>query len=328
LSAVRTLVTSARFQDGVVVALCATAAAAFWAMARRARRPTSLAGLAFVLAVLIAQALAQGLTGDHNAAAWLTFGIGVVAVGGAGYVTRDIRLNSSTLSGTRAAEIAAGLVLGIVGALLLTSYVGNPRAGWLRPVAILAIVVLAPLVADFEERFAGLGAAAILILVSACGIYVAVPDTERALVVLGVAAPVAVLTLLAPQMLLGRVGTCAIVGILVWAVTYGAAGRPITMVGALGCLGLLAAAPLGYLTARRGERRAPIRRIPGLVILVAVQVCLALYAAEVVARVHALAAATVLLVPVGLVGVIVGRLVAPWAGGTAAGVQAGGEEPG
>jgi hypothetical protein len=321
LNAVHTLLSSARSRDGLVAALVSVTAVTAWTVSSRPRRLGGSAGIAFVAAVLGAQAFVGGL----NPAAWIALLIGLTTLGAAGYLTRDIRVGQRPRSRGQLAGLAMGLVVGVTGAVLVTSHVGQPQAAWLRPLAIVVILVSGPLVADFEVRFAALGAAPVLLLVSVGGIYATVPDTERALVLVGAATPVALLALLNPRATLGRSGAFASVGTLVWAMTFGAAGRPVAMVGAVGCLGLLAEASVGCLLARRAYNRGSVRRRLVVIVVVTLQCLLVLYAAEVVGARSNLGAAVVLVTPAIAIGVMIGKGLAPLSGWNRDRGQAAGE---
>lgn len=86
------------------------------------------------------------------------------------------------------------------------------------------------------------------------------------------------------------------------------------MVGAVGCLGLLAEASVGCMVARRAHRRGHVKRIPIVLVMVTLQCLIVLYAAEVVGKEHNLGAAVVLVIPAIVVGVMIGKVLAPLSG--------------
>ena len=112
-------------------------------------------------------------------------------------------------------------------------------------VAVGAVVVVAaaPLIAFFDdndtERSWGPG----LWLVTAAGVFAAVPDTEEALVLLGVSIPVA---LLGWPLRLVRIGPGAypLVAVFVWVAAWGGRGRPASIVAVTACLGVLLIEPI------------------------------------------------------------------------------------
>ena len=82
------------------------------------------------------------------------------------------------------------------------------------------------------------------------GVYATVPDTEQALVLLGVAAPVALLGWPLRRAVLGPAGSPAAVAVLAWSAAVGGVGRPSSIVGAVGCLGLFVVGPLSRRSVR------------------------------------------------------------------------------
>ena len=184
--------------------------------------------------------------------------------------------------------LASGLVLGL-GLLLLAGVVADTMR-WPLPVAALLAVPGAAVVAtstdlvdvpwirvtvatgavlggwtmaSLDRRWAADGLVPPLLALSAVGIYFTVPDTEEAMVLLGVAAPLAVLGWPLRLARMGTGGSLAVTGFLCWTVAAGGYGRPSSIVGGLACLGLLFVEPLGRLatggsawTWRRG-RYAP-----------------------------------------------------------------------
>jgi hypothetical protein len=173
-----------------------------------------------------------------------------------------------------AAVPVAGLALAAAGAGGIAASgapatLAPPALGW--PWMALAAAVAGALLADFDRRWRRRGLALPLLAVSAAGIYAAVPDVEAAVVVLGVALPMSLLgwpwplarprggeEATQPPPSLGLAGALATAGLLVWTVSTGGAGRPGSIVGGLGCLGLLAVEPLARLLdpGRRGPLAA------------------------------------------------------------------------
>ena len=78
----------------------------------------------------------------------------------------------------------------------------------------------------------------LLVLGSALGVYLTVPDTEGILAVGAVLAPLVVLVLWRPRD--GWTGSFALAGLLAWAAADGGRGRPGAAVGALACVALIA----------------------------------------------------------------------------------------
>ena len=83
---------------------------------------------------------------------------------------------------------------------------------------------------------------------TAGGVYLAVPDTELARAMLGVAVPFVFLSVPRPLSPLGPAGSAAIAGLFSWVVVVGGRGRPGSVVGGLATIGILVAEPLGRRT--------------------------------------------------------------------------------
>jgi hypothetical protein len=215
----------------------------------------------------------------------------------------------------------AGLALAAAGAtgIAVSGVPATLALPW--PGVVLAVAVTGALLADFDRRWRRHGLALPLLAVSAAGIYATVPDVEAAVVVLGAALPMALLgwpgplappwpagttgpahgggaTPAAPGQpppSLGVAGALATAGLLVWTVASGGVGRPGSVVGGLGCLGVLAVEPVARLLDPR--RRGPLavldrRRVAWSA--VAAQLLLVGVAARVVGRPEAVQRALLL----------------------------------
>jgi hypothetical protein len=112
----------------------------------------------------------------------------------------------------------------------------------------------------FDRRWGNTGCTPVLLAISVVGLYYTVPDPGDALVVLGVALPIAMLGWPWPVARLGSTGGFAVAGLLAWVVVRGGSGRQSSIVGGMACLGLLAIEPV----ARRFRRRAwsPLDLVP------------------------------------------------------------------
>jgi hypothetical protein len=153
---------------------------------------------------------------------------------------------------------AAGLAVGLQ---LTVGLPGEPAPGpWLSLLAAVAAVVVAVLLADFDDRWGHRGLGPALLAVSLAGVYATVPDTEMALVALGAVLPLTLLGWPRPLASLGRAGAWAAAGSLVWVVASGGAARGSAVVGGIACLGLLVVEPV----ARRlhPEHRSVLARLP------------------------------------------------------------------
>jgi len=176
-----------------------------------------------------------------------------------------------------ATEFHAGLLAGLVAAAAIWWAAGPVRRSARRPVAVSGaafagaslvapdrvlpfgrvrgvpvelVVAVGPLV--LAGVIAGWGRARCCCSARSAGVYATVPNTEAALVLLGVA----VLGFPIVGAALGNGGAYARGGNVPWAVAVGATGRPAALVGALGTFGVLVAKPVGRLISRPSPGRA------------------------------------------------------------------------
>jgi hypothetical protein len=176
------------------------------------------------LAALAALALADHVPGG------LILGVALVA---AGAIPSARRRNRHPLA--RVAMLAPG-------AWVVAAHAGVAGERWVRLLVFAATAVGGPLVVELDRRVARRGIGPLMFAVSVAGVYATVPDTEEALVLLGVAAPVTLLGL-TRGIPLGR-GAPAAVAVLAWTTAVGGVGRPASIVGGAGCLGAFLLAPL------------------------------------------------------------------------------------
>lgn len=159
--------------------------------------------------------------------------------------------------------IGVGALLALPGAFLLATRAGVVEVTWIRVAAGAAALAGGWMVASFDRRWEGQGVAPAMLALSAVGVYFTVPDTEEAMVLLGVSAPIA---LLGWPLCLARIGTggsFAVMGLLSWTVAEGGYGRHSSIVGGLACVGLFAVEPLVGLAARvDGWRRSRSPLVP------------------------------------------------------------------
>lgn len=169
---------------------------------------------------------------------WAWTGLGLGLLGGA------------WLPGQPLQAVAAGVALQVVlmrtDAIVALGETGVAMAG-LVPVAALAVSAC-------DDRFPGLGPG--MLTMSVAGVYLAVPDTELAFPLLGVALGLVALGAPLTRMRIGGIGSAAAVALLFWVAALEAVGRPGSAVGAVGCLGMLAVEPAARLLAsnRAGAR--------------------------------------------------------------------------
>ena len=234
------------FTAGVVFGLLAFAvvAAVTIAMPRGGRDVlVPLGGVCFVAASFLALLRTERVSG--------TLVWGIAALVGAGAVSSLIR---GRLAG---GALLLGAVLAIPGAWLVVHAEPIPAIGWIRVLLGVGIVVGGALATDFDLRWRRVGAAPVLLAISLFGVYATVPDTEQALVVLGVSLPLALPGVIGwprPLNVLGSAGVFGAVGLLAWTVGAGGAARHSAIVGGLACLGLFVVEPVGRALARGRSR--------------------------------------------------------------------------
>jgi hypothetical protein len=126
--------------------------------------------------------------------------------------------------------------------------------GWVRPLVLVTAAFGGAAFADFDDQHRRQAWSPALVAIAAVGIYVTVPDTEQALVLMGVAMPLVVLGWPLALGSVGGVGALPVTGVLAWIGAYEGQGRPGAIVAALACLGLLVAEPAGRWARRLAAR--------------------------------------------------------------------------
>ncbi len=201
-----------------------------------------------------------------------------------------------------------GMVLAFPAAIVVGVAQDFRGPGWVRPLVIVSITVVAPLAGDLDRRAARLGLGPVLWLVSVIGVYATVPDTELVRPLVGAALPLALVGWPLRLGRLGAGGTAAAVALLVWIGALEGYGRPGSIVGAVGALGLFAVEPVGRALFRR--RIVPLARtLPvaafGLAFVLA-HVLMTWYGSRVAGFARTGAGATVLILPAIPVGIAIG----------------------
>ena len=208
--------------------------------------PAPVAGLAVVVATGLGMQLVRPL--HQN----LLIGLALLAVAGA------------IFPWTRRVPFLPGLVA-LPGAWLIGRS-DLPGPGWVVPLVIVVIALGGAAISWFDENGGGSPLPMLLFAIAAAGVWVTVPDTEEALLLLGaMAAP----TLVAwPLRLarLGPIGAHTLIGLYMWVVAWGGRGREGSVVGATAALGMLVAAPIGSWIARKQQVTTRVR--PGLLLVV------------------------------------------------------------
>jgi hypothetical protein len=193
------------------------------------RTPLALAGIA---------GAAAAIAGLYTSGYWtddLALGLGVLAVGGIGITLLRPMVDLPLL---------IGIVFAVPGALIIGSAAKGTTFDWAHAFVVVAIVIAAPLVADFDHYHARAGLAPVFFAVTALGVYWCVPDTEEAVALVGATLPLILLGFPRPLVAMGRAGSYALVGTVVWVAVVDGRGRATSVVGATLCLGVMLLDPL------------------------------------------------------------------------------------
>ena len=174
-------------------------------------------------------------------------------------------------------SVVIGGFLAIPGAFLLIRPEAADPQEWLPWFAMLAIVFAAPLVASFDDRYPETGLPIPLFGIAALGVLLTVPDSEGAIVLLGVAGIAGFLGWPRPVATLGAAGSYAVIGLYMFVAAEGAIGRPASMLASAAVLGLLLIVPVAIRLRSIGWARE-LDRVDAVVPLVAQLVLVVLIA--------------------------------------------------
>lgn len=158
------------------------------------------------------------------------------------------------------------LLLPIPGAIVVAVGLQADLEWWGRPLVVATIVIGGALVSDVDHRFRHLGAGPVLLAVSVTGIFLAIPETDRALVVVAVTVPAALLAWPRPLVCLGPSGAFVVTALVAWIVVVDGRTRTAAVIGALGTLGLFLVEPLGR---RLANARNPPSSSPSVLVAMA-----------------------------------------------------------
>jgi hypothetical protein len=219
-----------------------------------------------------------------------------VGVGAAVVVTGLVRARVRPL-------VVAALAAAVAVALALSG-AGLPVGG--RVVAVAgAAGAVAGLGARRLERQVAPAATAVSVLLGVLGVWLAVPDAEAPVLVLGAVACWAVAAWWVPTLAEpgGAVGWVALAAVVGWAAAVGGRGRPAAIAGALACWGVVVVVP---------TVAAAIRRVPPAAAVLGLQAVTVLAASRWAARVDDVAAGVVrsvlvLVVSAALTAVVASR---------------------
>jgi hypothetical protein len=203
-----------------------------------------------------------------------------------------------------------GCVLVAPGAYLVATSSDFAGPGWVVPLIMVTITLGGPTAADLDRRAARLGLGPVMWLVTVVGVYATVPDTEIIRPLVGVAIPLALCGLPMRVARLGAGGAAAGIALLMWVGAAEGYGRPGSIVGAAGALGLFLVEPVGRTLLRRRVvpwSRALSARAFALVFL-GVHVLVVWYATRIAGFQEDGGRALLLLIPGLAVGVALGGL--------------------
>jgi hypothetical protein len=274
----------------VAAASCGALALVVSPSARR-RTPIPIAGLAVAAAALLVL----------DARRSVSLGL-VVAIAGIAIVCAIPR-------GRLPPAIAAAIAVPF--ALLLAADVDRSPT-WTRVLVVGVASAGAIAAARTDELWRQPAVTPLLLTITAGAIYVAVPDTEEAAVVLGVALPVALLGWPVRLVSLGRAGAGAAIALVAWTAATGGRADPASVVGGLASVALLVGLSVGALLTRLRDDPAPrLGRVPVTVWALSSQAALALLASRAGAAGAGTARAAVVATIVVIASVLAGMTLRP-----------------
>ncbi len=205
-------------------------------------------GLLFGLAGVIVAIVAAGLrprsiplpiggtlfAGAATLALWQTFALPVGVPAGIALMLAGVLLGTTVWDRTLGA---------IPGSVVLIVF-GEMGRGVAVPFAVVLIAIAAGLVVDFDTTFRRSSVGLPMLAITTVGVIITVPDTERAMAIVGAALPLAIVGWPMRFASLGP-GAAAAVGLIGWVGALAWTGRPGAMVGAIASLGLMLAEPIG-----------------------------------------------------------------------------------
>lgn len=185
------------------------------------RGPVPLGGVA----VLVGAAAGLESVGLNDGTAWLAAATTAVALGVASFSSRRLLWVVASVPGS---------VLAAEGATV----------EWHVALLVPATAVGAALLADVDSGWRNPPAGPFVLVVTILGVFLTVPDTERARVLAAAAVPLLVLSIPPGLARLGAASAGAAVMLLGWVVLLEGVGRSGAIVGAAGCLLAMALPPV------------------------------------------------------------------------------------
>lgn len=247
-NALRSPELAAGVSRGLVATAAAAAIGAVWRL--RAGRPAPLAGPAVAGAFLLALSARGELERD------LVTATALLAIAGLASFIHPL----------------AAVVAAVPGAAMLVASIPAEQRPANAPL-IVAIVAIGFLIGQFERTWGDSGLGPVLIALTVAGIYTTVPETRRALVLVGAALPLPLLGWPVPLASIGPVGWYAVPGLLMWTAQMDGSTRVGAVIGAAACFGLLLAEPLARAVRgatvldRLGVEERPLVLVPVVALL-------------------------------------------------------------
>ena len=210
------------------------------------------------------------------------------------------------VAGVTPAPLPIGMILALPGAWRLVAGQDLLGPSWVPWLIVLGTAVAGPLAAETDRDLGRTGLSPVMWLFVVGAVYATVPDTELALVLLGVAMPLALLGLPFRLARLGDGGAAASIGLVLWMASQEGWARPGSLIGALGALGLFTTFPIGHRLRRWFRFELHWSRTRRLVVVVVAQFVLAMWASRVAGLAYGAVEAIIRLVPAIAIGIALG----------------------
>ncbi|MCU1430158.1 MAG: hypothetical protein JWL83_4158 [Actinomycetia bacterium] len=266
------------------------------------RGRASVAGVPFVVACIVTFEGFGPFAEIARVPTRVLIGLAALVAGGLA-----VRLAALPFGGAVLLFLPGGLVLGYGTGLAAPGW-----PAWVQPLVAIGTAVGGALVADTDRARRHVSLGPILLAVAIAGVAATVPDTEHIAVLLGAAVPLLVWAFPMPVASLGPEGAAAATGLLLWVAAIDGRGRPGSIVGALGCLGLLLVEPIGRRLAPSLDPRRHVRPphsagevLAMVALFVGLQLVLTGYASRIAGFERTGRNAALLLVPAAIVAVVV-----------------------
>ena len=234
------LLTSAEFFTAIAVGAVGVVIVLVWAALTRS--PSPFGGVVLVAGIAVAVVLQEEIP------LGLILGLSLLVLAGLATFRSPLVRIALAVPG---AVVVALTSLSLPGAVVAAT-IGIPYSRRVATVFVtVMIVLLAVLVESFDRRYAATTVATPLLAISVASVFLTVPNTRIVLLAAGAALPWLVAGPPAKLARLGRSGSYAAVGMLVWLVATGGLGRPLSLFAGIATLGVLAIEPL--VAALRGQ---------------------------------------------------------------------------